>query len=45
MKKVSRKAAGELWPEYQRSDFGKLVRGKYAARLAGELRRVCQETR
>jgi hypothetical protein len=36
MKKVSRKTktAGELRPEYKRSDFGVLVRGKYARRLA-----------
>ncbi len=25
--------AGDLRPEYQRSDFGTLVRGKYAGRL------------
>jgi hypothetical protein len=31
MKKASRKASDELRPEYQRSDFGTLVRGKYAA--------------
>ncbi len=36
MKKVSRKAADELRSEYKRSDFGNLVRGKYAARLAAE---------
>lgn len=34
MKKVSRKAADELRPEYKRSDFGVLIRGKYAARIA-----------
>ena len=36
MKKVSRKtkSVGELRPEYKRSDFGVLVRGKYAKRLA-----------
>lgn len=34
MKKASRKPADELRPEYKRSDFGTLVRGKYAARLA-----------
>ena len=34
MKKVSRKATGELRPEYKRSDFTSLVRGKYAARVA-----------
>jgi hypothetical protein len=31
MKKV--KKSGDLRPEYKRSDFGKLVRGKYAKRL------------
>ena len=36
MKKGNRKAksAGELRPEYKRSDFGVVVRGKYAKRLA-----------
>ena len=29
-----KKAKDELRPEYKRSDFGGLVRGKYAARLA-----------
>lgn len=32
MKKGSSKAADELRPEYKRSDFGALVRGKYAQR-------------
>ena len=36
MKRGSRKAGDELRPEYRRSDFGKLVRGKYAARVATE---------
>jgi len=36
MKKASRKAVDELRTEYKRSDFGKLVRGKYAARLGAE---------
>jgi hypothetical protein len=31
MKKASR---DELRPEYKRSDFGKLLRGKYAARVS-----------
>jgi hypothetical protein len=31
-----KKAGDELRPEYKRSDFGELVRGKYAARLAAE---------
>ena len=34
MKKASRKATDELRPEYKRSDFGALVRGKYAAKVA-----------
>ena len=33
MKKASRKVADELRPEYKRSDFGTLVRGKYAQRV------------
>jgi len=36
MKKADRKADDELRPEYERSDFGELTRGKYAARLAEE---------
>lgn len=32
MKKASRKPTDELRPEYKRSDFGTLVRGKYARR-------------
>ncbi len=36
MKKASRKTVDELRTEYNRSDFGKLVRGKYAARRAAE---------
>jgi hypothetical protein len=34
MKKVSRKENDELRVEYKRSDFGELVRGKYASRIA-----------
>ena len=34
MKKAKRKSADELRPEYKRSDFGTLVRGKYAARVS-----------
>jgi hypothetical protein len=34
MKKARTKAADELRPEYRRSDFGELVRGKYAERIA-----------
>jgi hypothetical protein len=33
MKKAKTLAADEIRPEYRRSDFGKLVRGKYVARL------------
>ncbi len=33
MKKASRRATEDLRPEYQRSDFGALVRGKYAQRV------------
>jgi len=34
MKKASQASTEELRPEYTRSDFGQLVRGKYAARVA-----------
>ena len=34
MKKVSRKPSDDLRPEYKRSDFTSLVRGKYAARVS-----------
>lgn len=34
MKKASRKGTDELRREYKRSDFGVLVRGKYAERIA-----------
>ena len=34
MKKGSRKPTDELRPEYKRSDFGTLARGKYARRVA-----------
>ena len=44
MKKESRKAVDELRPEYRRLDFGKLVRGKYAARAARETNVVFLET-
>ena len=43
MKKASRKAVDELRAEYKRSDFGELVRGKYAARLAAETNVVMLE--
>ena len=34
MKRANRKSADELRPEYKRSDFGTLIRGKYAVRAA-----------
>lgn len=43
MKRESRKAIDELRPEYRRSDFGNLVRGKYAARVAAETNIVVLE--
>ena len=43
MKKNSRKAADELRPEYSRSDFTTLERGKYAARIAEETNVVVLE--
>ena len=43
MKRGSRKAGDELRPEYRRSDFGKHVRGKYAARAARETNVVVLE--
>jgi len=33
MKKASRRPTEDLRPEYKRSDFGTLVRGKHAQRL------------
>ena len=36
MKKTSRQTTDELRPEYKRSDFTTLERGKYAARIAEE---------
>ena len=36
MKRANTKSADELRSEYGRSDFGRLVRGKYAARIAAE---------
>ena len=33
MKRAKRKASDELRPEYKRSDFKTLVRGKYATRV------------
>ena len=43
MKKAKRKATDELRSEYKRSDFGNLVRGKYAARVAAETNVVILE--
>ncbi|MEK6639160.1 MAG: hypothetical protein AABZ17_00680 [Nitrospirota bacterium] len=43
MKRGSRKAGDELRPEYRRSDFGMLVGGKYAARVARETNVVVLE--
>ena len=43
MKRGSRKAGDELRSEHRRSDFGKLVRGKYAARAATETNVVVLE--
>jgi hypothetical protein len=34
MKKAKATRSGTLRPEYKRSDFGEMVRGKYAARTA-----------
>lgn len=45
MKKASRKAGDELRPEYKRSDFVTLVRGKYAARVAESSNIVVLEPR
>ena len=33
MKKVKSELTDEVRPEYQRSDFGEMVRGKYAHRI------------
>ncbi len=43
MKKNDPKAVDDLRPEYRRSDFEKLVRGKYAARLSEETNVVVLE--
>jgi hypothetical protein len=42
-KDASPRAVDDLRAEYTRSDFGKLVRGKYAARLAAETNVVVLE--
>ena len=36
MKKAKSEMADELRPEYKRSDFGEIVRGKYANRIKEE---------
>lgn len=43
MKKGNQKAVNELRAEYKRSDFGHMVRGKYAARVAEETNVVVLE--
>jgi hypothetical protein len=43
MKRGNVKGVDELRPEYKRSDFGEIVRGKYAARLAAETNVVILE--
>ena len=43
MKENNMNAIDELRPEYQRSDFGKLERGKYASRLSEETNIVVLE--
>jgi hypothetical protein len=43
MKKTNRIKSDELRSEYSRSDFGRLVRGKYAARVEAETNVVVLE--
>jgi len=43
MKKANYTSTDELRSEYRRSDFGHLVRGKYAARVATETNIVVLE--
>jgi len=43
MKKVKSKMTDELRPEYKRSDFGEIVRGKYANRIKAETNVVLLE--
>jgi hypothetical protein len=43
MKMAKRKTTDELRSEYKRSDFGTLVRGKYAERVAAETNIVILE--
>ncbi|PTQ88662.1 hypothetical protein [Nitrosomonas ureae] len=43
MKKVKSEMTDELRPEYKRSDFGKIIRGKYANRIKAETNVVLLE--
>ncbi len=43
MKKAKRRARDELRAEYTRSDFGELIRGKYASRIAASCNVVVLE--
>jgi hypothetical protein len=43
MKKVKSDMTDELRPEYKRSDFGEIVRGKYANRIKAETNVVLLE--
>jgi hypothetical protein len=43
MKKVKSEIADELRPEYSRSDFGEIVRGKYTNRIKEETNVVLLE--
>ncbi len=43
MKKVKSEIADELRPEYNQSDFGEIVRGKYANRIKAETNVVLLE--
>ena len=43
MKKVKPEITDELRPEYSRSDFGEIVRGKYANRIKAETNVVLLE--
>lgn len=43
MKKAKSEMTDELRPEYKRSDFGEIVRGKYANRIKAETNVVLLE--
>ncbi|ALQ50273.1 hypothetical protein [Nitrosomonas ureae] len=43
MKKVKSEMTDELRPEYKRSDFDKIIRGKYANRIKAETNVVLLE--